>query len=240
MSTALTSHPAPHNTNGNSNNGFLKFLPAVKTHARIQFRHLPVADREEAVAESVAGAFVNYRSAERRGTTHRLHSSTVADFAVRGVKDGRRAGGGSETRTDAMSYKAQRLGGFELHALPRFEDRTFDCVRAPDQEVWRDRLVYDRKALPADLACLRIDLSVFLSMQSDRTRSLLAMLAAGYKQVEVADHLGTTCAAVCQRRTKARREWAVFQGETGPHNKSEAAESFRRGHESSPALGNPL
>ena len=43
--------------------------------------------------------------------------------------------------------------------------------------------------------------------------AVLAMLAAGHKQVEVADHLGVTPSAVCQRRTKAAREWAVFQGE---------------------------
>ena len=49
--------------------------------------------------------------------------------------------------------------------------------------------------------------------QADRTRTLLAMLAAGHKQTEVADHLGVTPAAICQRRGKARREWAVFQGE---------------------------
>ena len=49
--------------------------------------------------------------------------------------------------------------------------------------------------------------------QADRTRTLLAMLAAGHKQVEVADHLGVTPVAVCLRRSKARREWLVFQGE---------------------------
>ena len=49
--------------------------------------------------------------------------------------------------------------------------------------------------------------------QADRTRTLLAMLAAGHRQTEVADHLGDTAPAICQRRKKAAREWAVYQGE---------------------------
>ncbi len=52
---------------------FLRFLPAVQTHAAIQFRGLPEADREEAVAEATAAAFVNYDSARRRGKLPRLH-----------------------------------------------------------------------------------------------------------------------------------------------------------------------
>lgn len=216
MSTALSTPTNRHHSDGSSKqsgHGFLRFLPAVQTHAGIQFRHLSEADREEAVAEAVAGAFINYRSAQRRGTTHRLHPSTVARYAVSGVKDGRRAGGGCATKTDVLSFKAQRRGGYEVYPLPRFEDCPFDCMKAPDQQVWRDRLVYDRRALPADLACLRIDWSSFMAGQADRTRTLLAMLAAGFKQTEVADHLGVTPAAVCQRRSKARREWASFQGE---------------------------
>ena len=31
--------------------GFLNVLPAVKTHALIQFRHLPLERREDAIAE---------------------------------------------------------------------------------------------------------------------------------------------------------------------------------------------
>ena len=216
MTTALSTPTNQHHPVGSSkqsDHGFLRFLPAVKTHASVQFSHLPEVDREEAVAEAVAGAFVNYRSAQRRDMTHRLHPSTVARYAVSGVKDGRRAGGGCATKTDVLSFKAQRRGRFEVYPLPRFEDCAFNCLTAPDQEVWRDRLVYDRKALPADLACFRIDWSSFMAGQADRTRTLLAMLAAGHNQVEVADHLGVTPAAVCQRRSKARREWANLQGE---------------------------
>ena len=43
--------------------GFLECLPTVATHAAISFRRLPQADREDAVAETIAAAFLNYESA---------------------------------------------------------------------------------------------------------------------------------------------------------------------------------
>ena len=59
----------------------------------------------------------------------------------------------------------------------------------------------------------RVDWSGFLRQQHDRTRKALAMLAEGHKQVEVADRLGVTPAAVCLWVGKAEREWESFQGE---------------------------
>ncbi len=213
LSSITSSQQDSSDAKQQSDEGFLKFLPAVRTHAGIQFRHLSKLDREEAMAEADAGAFINYKSAERRGKNHRLRPSTVATFAVLGVKDGRRCGGGRESRKDALSPWAQRAGGFQTVPLPAFEDSSFDCLRAPDQPVWKDRLLHDCRTLPSDQAAFRIDWSDFMAGQSDRSRTLIAMLAAGRKQVEVADHLGVTPPSICRRRKKALREWEVFQGE---------------------------
>ena len=154
------------------------YLRPVRTHAAISFRHLPSVDKEELVAESVANAFVNFKSAERRGAAHRLTPSTVANYAVRGVKDGRRAGGSCDGKTDVMSFKAQRLGGFKVYPLHRLEAFPYDILEVPDQSVWRDRLLHDRRTLPSDQAAFRIDLSTFLAGQTDRSRTLLAMLGS--------------------------------------------------------------
>jgi predicted transcriptional regulator len=48
----------------------------------------------------------------------------------------------------------------------------------------------------------------------------MAMLAAGHQQTEVADKLGITPSAVCQRLSRARREWEKFQGEGDPNRSS--------------------
>ena len=38
--------------------GFLRILPAVQTHAQIQFRNLPPHRREDAIQEAIASACV--------------------------------------------------------------------------------------------------------------------------------------------------------------------------------------
>ncbi len=207
---------APSAGNGNRNDRFLKLLPAVKLHAQIQFRNLPYADKEEAISESVAAAFCNYTSACQRGKEHVVRPSTLAHYSVLNVKAGRHPGGSWESKTDAMSRVAQRKHGFRVYRVADVDGYAFDCMTAPEQPVWKDRLLYDRRTSPADLACFRIDWSRFLAGQTDRTRVLLGMLGSGHRSVEIADRLGITASAICQRRKKAAREWASFQGDTEP------------------------
>ena len=200
------------------------YMQPVMTHAAIQFRHLPAVDREEAVAESVAAAFVGFSSACRRGREHVIPPSMLAHFSVLHARAGRHVGGPWESKKDVMSRVAQRRHGFRVFSLPVRDGYPFDCMAAADQPVWRDRLLYDRRTTPADLACFRVDWSRFLAGQTDRTRVLLGMLGSGYRSVEIADHLGVTAPAVCQRRKKAAREWAVFQGvETDAESGEESA-----------------
>ena len=113
-----------------------------------------------------------------------------------------------------MSRKAQRLHSFKVVGLPWDSDHAYDCLKDPASPVWKEVLL-DNKSTPVpDQAAFRIDWSDFLRQQHDRTRKTLAMLAAGHKQVEVADRLGVTASAVCQRIAKAEREWENLQGES--------------------------
>ena len=211
--TAIPSRTETHSNPDNGNDSFLRFLPTVRRHAEFSFRRLDDEARDEAVAETVAAAFCIYAHTRHNGKEHIMRRTPLARFAVRDVRNGRHVGGSWESKRDVMSRVAQRRNGFRVYSLPLANGRPFDCMTAPDQPVWKDHLLYDRRTLPVDLAAFRIDWSYFMAKQHDRTRTLLAMLAAGHKQVEVADHLGVTPSAVCQRRTKAAREWAVFQGE---------------------------
>ena len=195
------------------NEAFLKLLPAVKTHAQIQFRHLGVVDRDEAIAEATASAFLNFKTAKRRGQSHRITPSTLAHYAILHVKDGRHVGGGSESKCDVFSRKAQRRFGFKVVGLPWDSDHTYDCMNDPTSPVWKQVLLDDKSTPVPDQAAFRIDWSGFLGQQSDRTRKIISMLAEGHKQTEVADRLGVTPPAVCQRVRKAEREWDVMQDE---------------------------
>lgn len=62
--------------------GFLNLLPAVQTHAQIQFRHLPLEQREDAIQEAIASACVSYQILAAEGRLHVAHPGTLATFAV--------------------------------------------------------------------------------------------------------------------------------------------------------------
>jgi hypothetical protein len=203
---------------------FLKFLPAVTTHASIKFRHMNHADREEAIAEATAAAFLNLHRATCNGRAHRIKSSTLAHYAVLHVKSGKHVGGSADSQTDVMSPRAQRRGGFRVLGLP-WNDRRVDCLRSTDAEVWRLQLRHDRRTPPPDQAAFRIDLSNFLVRQHDRTRQILALLAAGHQQTEVADRMGVTPSAVNQRVKRAGREWAQMQGEVATNGSRDNAQA---------------
>src|SRR5665213_3453085 len=91
--------------------GFLNILPAVRTHAKIQFRKLPAERREDAVQEAVAAACVSYQELAARGQLDVAHPGTVADFAVRRVKSGRHVGGNQDAAKDVMSPICQERHG---------------------------------------------------------------------------------------------------------------------------------
>jgi hypothetical protein len=69
--------------------GFLSMLPAVQTHAMIQFRKLPAEKREEAIAETIAAACTQYQRAAAQGKLHAVRPGMLADFAVRHTRTGR-------------------------------------------------------------------------------------------------------------------------------------------------------
>lgn len=72
---------------------FLKVMQVVERHAQVVFRSLPSVDREEAVAEAVAAAFVAYRRLRERGVDGaRQFPSMLATYAALHVKDGRHVG----------------------------------------------------------------------------------------------------------------------------------------------------
>lgn len=196
-----------------ANEVFLKCLPAVRTHAAIQFRNLREVDREEAIAEAVAAGLVNIHSATANGQLQRLTPSTVATFAVLHVKDGRHVGGRTDSTTDVLSGKAQQVRGYKALGLAWNSNYAYDCLTDPTSPVWKRALLEDRRTPVPDQVAFRIDWSVFLRSQHDRTRMALAMLAEGYQQTEVADRLGVTPAAVCQRLKRAEREWLQWQRE---------------------------
>ena len=78
--------------------GFLKVLPAIQTHAQIQFRRLNADRREEAIQETIAAACAIYQLAAVRGKLNVVCPSSLANFAVRHTKTDRHVGGNQDAR----------------------------------------------------------------------------------------------------------------------------------------------
>ena len=69
--------------------GFLAILPRIVVHASIRFRRLRPDRKEEAIAETVAAAFVAYSRLAQRRKLKQAFASTVAEYAVRHAAAGR-------------------------------------------------------------------------------------------------------------------------------------------------------
>ena len=189
--------------------GFLQVLPAVQTHAQIQFRQLPAVHREEAVQEAVAAACLNYQLAAARGKLAVVRPATLADFAVRRVRTGRHVGGRQDAAKDVLSPVCQRRRGVRVVSYD---------VRRGDRsggDGWRQLAVADRKASVPDVACFRVDFGRWLKTLSRRDRRVIAAFVAGEGTGAVAGRFGLSPARVSQLRRKYEGLWRAFQGEAG-------------------------
>ena len=186
--------------------GFLAVLPAVQLHAEIQFRRLNADRREEAIAETVAAACVNFQLAAAQGKLNVVYPGSLGDFAVRHVRTGRHVGGAQDAAKDAMSPACHRRYGVRVS---RFcESRSADVASG-----WQQAVIADRKVPVPELAAFRIDFSQWLQTCSGRDRSIVTALIAGEQPSEVADRFGISRGRVSQLRRQYEQRWLKFQGE---------------------------
>ena len=94
--------------------GFLTVLPTVQTHAQIQFRHLPLEQREDLIQESIASACVAYQRLAAHGKLHVASPGNLATFAVKQARDGRHVGGHQDAARDILSPRCQRRHGVQV------------------------------------------------------------------------------------------------------------------------------
>jgi hypothetical protein len=181
--------------------GFLLVLPAVQTHAQIQFRRLPLVHREEAIQEAIAFACVNYQHLAAQGKLRVVHPGTLATFAVNRVRCGRHVGGKQDTANDLLSPRCQRRHGMRVESIGG---------------DWRRMLIADRKASIPDVAAFRIDFACWLSQLDERDRRIIGAFIAGEHGCAVADRFGLSAGRVSQLRRRYERDWLVFQGESVP------------------------
>jgi len=183
--------------------GFLALLSEIHAQVRFAFRRLPAERRQEAVQESLANALVAYRRLAELGKTDLAYASPLAKYAVRQVCSGRQVAS-SLNKYETLAGYAQRKLGFSV-----------DRLSSPDASdgTWKELLVEDRRATPADLAASRLDFAAWWRRLPWRKRRIAAALAAGATTGETARRFKLTAGRISQLRRELQLSWQTFQGE---------------------------
>jgi hypothetical protein len=191
-----TSHPAWHAN-------FLAMLPRIQLQAQLAFRAVRLELRKELVAEVVANSYTAYARLVERGKEGLAFPTPLAQFAIRQIHSGRRVGTRLNNR-DVASPQVRAAKGIALQRLDQFDE-----VRGH----WREILVEDRKAGPAETAAARIDLAAWFQSLTGRKRKIAKTLAQGEATQTVARKFGLSAARISQLREEFRQSWEAFQGE---------------------------
>jgi hypothetical protein len=165
---------------------FVSLLPQIQEQARFAFRDEPREHRQELIAEVIANAFVALVRLVERGLSDMIYPTPLAQYAIKQVRSGRRVGCKMNVH-DVSSEYAQRAKHFAVERLDRYDER---------KREWKEVLVEDRKAGPADTAAARIDIGDWFESLPQHTRNIAETLAGGE----------TT-------KTTAKKAWHEFQCE---------------------------
>ena len=182
---------------------FLAMLPQIRRQALIAFRNQRFEVREELIQEVIANSYRAWVLLVRRGKESVVYPTPLAQFAIRQVRGGRRVGGRLNLQ-DILSPQARRHYGITIERIDR---------RDPQDGVWNEQLVEDRRAGPAETAAARLDLTAWLRTLSKRNRQIAKALSLGETTNAVAQQFGLSAGRVSQLRDWLREHWEQFQGE---------------------------
>src|SRR5262249_4191302 len=189
----------PPTTLTNAQGQFASALPQIQRTLRFYFRHWPRRLRAEAIADALAATWHAWIGLVQRGQDPiEVGLTGIARNAARYVKAGRRLGCGSCGRghVDILDYRTQYRLGIRVVSI----DSDSNCDAGTASSAWRERLIEDRRAGPADIAASRIDIAEWLGQLPARKRDMAQLLALGEETGSVARLLGVTASAVSQSR----------------------------------------
>lgn len=185
---------------------FLVMLPSIRRCGVFAFRHLRGDERDDAVQETIANAYVAFVRLVEQGRNDCIFPTALARFAIAQVRDGRKVGT-SQNRRDVLSRYAQRKGCFAVERLDHFDRNR--CR-------WIEGLVEGHRSTVPDQAAFRIDFPEWLGRLSSRNRRVAYMLMVGNSTSEVAGCVGISAGRVSQLRHELYADWQRFHGEAEP------------------------
>jgi len=182
---------------------YMAMLPAIVRHARIASRDLDAEAREEFVQEVVANTLAAFVRLVALDKADIAYAGPLAAYAVAQIREGRQVG--------------TRLNGHDVTS-PYCQIQKHVAVKRLDhydreQDGWREVLVEDRHAGPAETAASRIDFPAWLKTLSRRNRKIALKLALGEATRHVARLFHLSDGRISQLRRELERSWQAFHGE---------------------------
>lgn len=182
---------------------FLAMLPAIRENARFAFRKFSAVLREDLIAEVVANAYCAFARLVKSGREQEAFATPLTDFAIRQVRAGRRVGSSLNVH-DITSPAALLTGCIRVERLDRFDD---------EKHEWKEALIDDKKAGPAETAAARIDFAHWLRRLPRRDRQIAKALAKGETTKSVAKLYRLSPGRVSQLRRELHESWEELHGQ---------------------------
>lgn len=186
-----------------ANDQFLAMLPQIREQAQVAFRAKDPEAKEELVAEVVANAYCAFMRLVERGKEDIAYPTPLSWYAIKQVRAGRRVGAKLNIR-DISSPYARAARGIVVERLDKFDSESGE---------WREALVEDRYAGPAEVAASRIDVAAWFRSLGRQKRRVAQKLAMGEATSAVARVFGLSAGRVSQLRQELKQSWESFQGE---------------------------
>jgi hypothetical protein len=183
---------------------FLRLVPAIRRAANFRFRTLSAYRRREIVDDVLGMCCAFFARLAEKGQEERGYPTTLVQFAVAQLRQGRQVGSPLNVR-DISSRYSQQKKGLQLERLDQLDEA---------EQTWKEVLLEDRRATPADLAASRIDFAAWLAMMSPLRRQIAEFLSLGESTRAAARRFALSPGRISQLRREFHASWSAFQGES--------------------------
>ena len=168
-------------------------VPPVLRYASHRARGQRMDHQEETIAESVAVAWRGFLRLHQLGRGAEALTKSFVHYTVMHSLCDRHVGG-RQSASCVMSRITKRNHGTTVESFKT-------------QSAMNDQTLVDRKATPAELACLRIDFDAWHQGLPPRQQQVVGLLMTGEKPGNVARQVGISRARVSELRGIWRRQW---------------------------------
>jgi hypothetical protein len=186
---------------------FQAAMPRIARHGKVYFRHVRCRQKKADLVQEVVGlAWKWWLRLVQRGKNPMAFVSTLASFAARAVRCGRRVCGQLRAK-DVMSEVAQQRRHFTVSKLP-------DCSTLSENPL-AEALIDHQQADVPDHVAFRIDFPCWRRSHSLRNRRIIDDMMVGNRTSDLARKHRISPARVSQLRRELHRDWQLFTGD-GP------------------------